>query len=107
MISTDTRNTALNMVTDKEIIQRVLDGDTAGFELIMRRYNRRLYRVARTVLRNDADAEDVVQDAYLRAYENLGRFEERGSFSAWLAKIALNEALGRLRGAEAASSHLI
>jgi len=89
--------------SDRDIVRRVLDGDAASFELIMRRYNRRLYRIARSVLRNDADAEDVVQDAYIRAYEHLAGFEGKGAFSAWLAKIALNEALGRRRGADAAS----
>ena len=106
MTSTGDWNTAAGMTSDMDIIRRVLDGDTASFELIMRRYNRRLYRVARGVLRNDADAEDVVQDAYIRAYEHLSRFEGRGAFSAWLTKIALNEALGRLRGADAAGSHV-
>jgi RNA polymerase sigma-70 factor (ECF subfamily) len=106
MTSIDNGNTAAGMIPDTEIIQRVLGGDTAGFELIMRRYNRRLYRVARTVLRNDADAEDAVQDAYIRAYEHLRTFEGRGAFSAWLAKIALNEALARLRGADNARNHV-
>jgi RNA polymerase sigma-70 factor (ECF subfamily) len=94
------------MASDMDIIQRVLAGDTASFELIMRRYNRRLYRIARTVLRNEADAEDVVQDAYIRAYERMHTFEGKGPFSAWLAKIALNEALGRLRGVDTARSHI-
>jgi RNA polymerase sigma-70 factor (ECF subfamily) len=101
MIPIDERAAA--MVTDNDIVRRVLAGDSASFELIMRRYNRRLYRIARSVLRNDADAEDVVQDAYIRAYEHMAAFAEKGPFSAWLAKIALNEALGRLRGADAAS----
>jgi RNA polymerase sigma-70 factor, ECF subfamily len=85
------------MVPDLDVVRQVRAGDSASFELLMRRYNRRLYRIARGVLRNDADAEDAVQDAYLRAYQNLGSFEGKGPFSAWLAKIALNEALGRLR----------
>jgi RNA polymerase sigma-70 factor (ECF subfamily) len=106
MTSSDDWNRAAGLAPDMDIIQRVLDGDTASFELIMRRYNRRLYRVARTVLRNDADAEDVVQDAYIKAYENLRKFEGRGAFSGWLAKIALNEARGRLRGADSARNHV-
>jgi len=85
------------MVSDLEVVKRVLAGDTMSFELLMRRYNRRLYRIARGVLRNDADAEDAVQDAYLLAYEKLGQLQEKGVLSAWLAKITLNEALGRLR----------
>ncbi len=106
MISIDNRHGAAGMASDSEIVQRVLDGDRASFELIMRRYNRRLYRIARSVLHNEADAEDVVQDAYLRAYEHLPGFEGKGLFSAWLAKIALNEALGRLRGAEGSRSQI-
>lgn len=84
--------------SDREVIQSVLAGDSERFEVIMRRYNRRLYRIARSILRNEADAEDAVQEAYIRAYENLAGFEERGALSAWLAKITVNEALGRLRG---------
>src|SRR4051812_23653245 len=91
------------MAPDMEIVKRVLDGDTSGFELIMRRYNRRLYRIARGVLHNDTDAEDVVQDSYLRAFDNLGKFEGKGPLSAWLAKITVNEALGRLRRSGAVS----
>jgi len=97
MTRVDGFNAMTGMFSDTDIVQRVRDGDLAGFELIMRRYNRRLYRIARGILRNEADAEDAVQDAYVRAYENLGRFEGKGPFSAWLAKIAVNEALGRLR----------
>ena len=106
MASAGDWNRAEGTASDMDIVQRVLDGDTASFELIMRRYNRRLYRIARSVLRNDADAEDVVQDAYIRAYEHLSGFEGKGAFSAWLTKIALNEALGRLRGADAARSRI-
>lgn len=90
--------------SDREIVSRVLNGDSMSFELIMRRYNRRLYRIARSVLRNDADAEDAVQDAYIHAYRNLSRFEGKGALSAWLSKITVNEALGRLRGAEATAA---
>lgn len=89
-------------LSDTEIVRRVLAGDTGSFELIMRRYNRRLYRIVRGVLRDAAEAEDAVQDAYVRAFENLVQFRAQGPFSAWLARIALNEALGRVRGSEAA-----
>lgn len=90
-------------VSDLEIVRQVLEGDTGRFELIMRRYNRRLYRIARGVLRNDLDAEDVVQEAYLHAYEKLRDYQGRGPLSAWLTKITVNEALGRLRRADAAA----
>ncbi len=83
--------------TDEEIVDRVKAGDTALYEIIMRRYNQRLYRVARAILRDDAEAEDVMQDAYVRAYQYLGQFAGRAPFSIWLTRIAVNEALGRLR----------
>jgi RNA polymerase sigma-70 factor (ECF subfamily) len=73
-------------------------GDAAAFELIMRRHNRRLFRLARSVLRNGAEAEDVVQETYVRAFTKLGDFQGPEGFSAWLARIAYNEALGRVRG---------
>ncbi|MBJ6724714.1 RNA polymerase sigma factor [Geomesophilobacter sediminis] len=92
---------ASGAASDMDIVQRVLNGDGMSFELIMRRYNRRLYRIARGFLKNDADAEDTVQDAYLHAYRNLARFEGKGPLSAWLAKIASNVALGRLRSSGA------
>jgi RNA polymerase sigma-70 factor (ECF subfamily) len=83
--------------SDEEIVRRVLDGDTALYELLMRRHNQRLYRVARAILRDDAEAEDVMQDAYVRAYQNLASFEGRAKFVTWLTRIAVNEALSRSR----------
>ncbi len=67
--------------------------DDSAFETLMRRYNRRLYRVARSVLRDDAAAEDTVQEAYIRAFTHLARYKPTGSFAAWLTRIAVNEAL--------------
>jgi len=83
--------------TDEEVVQRVRAGDTALYEILVRRYNQRLYRVARAIVRNDAEAEDVMQDAYVRAFAHLDQFEGRARFAAWLTKIAVNEALARLR----------
>jgi RNA polymerase sigma-70 factor, ECF subfamily len=83
--------------TDNEVVERVKAGDTALYEIIMRRYNQRLYRVARAILRDDAEAEDVMQSAYVRAYQHLHQFAGRAPFSVWLTRIAVNEALGRLR----------
>jgi RNA polymerase sigma-70 factor (ECF subfamily) len=65
------------------------------FEIVMRRHNQRLYRVARAILRNDGEAEDVMQDAYVRAYEHLGQFAGKAKFSTWLTRIAVHEALAR------------
>lgn len=83
--------------TDEQVIERVLAGETALYEIIMRRYNQRLYRVVRAILRDDSEAEDVIQDAYVRAYQNLAQFESRSAFSTWLIRIAVHEALARLR----------
>jgi len=82
---------------DEEIIRRVLDGDTASFELIMRRYNQRLFRLVRGIIASEAETEEIMQEAYLRAYRHLGRFEGRSKFSTWLAKIAMREAMARRR----------
>ncbi len=83
--------------TDEGAVERVLGGDTAAFEVLMRRYNQRLYRVARAILRDDAEAEDVMQDAYVRAYQHLDQFAGRAKFSTWLTRIAVHEALARVR----------
>jgi RNA polymerase sigma-70 factor (ECF subfamily) len=76
---------------------RVKAGDTALYEIIMRRYYQRLYRVARAILSDDAKAQDVMQDAYVRAYQHLDQFAGLAPFSAWLTSIAVHEALARLR----------
>ena len=83
--------------TDQEVVDRIKAGDTALYEIIMRRYNQRLYRVARAILRDDAEAEDVIQDAYVRAYQHLDQFAGRAPFSTWLTRIAVHEALHRMR----------
>lgn len=90
----DLLNTA-KALSDEEVVRRVLEGETALFELIMRRYNQRLYRMARAILRDDAEAEDVTQDAYVRAYQHLGQFAGRSQFATWLTRIAIHEALAR------------
>ena len=89
--------TTSESLTDEEVARRVRGGETALYEIVMRRYNQRLYRVARAILHNDAEAEDVMQDTYVRAYEHLDQFAGRAPFSAWLTRIAVHEALARLR----------
>jgi RNA polymerase sigma-70 factor (ECF subfamily) len=84
-------------VTDEEIVRRVLGGETELFEAIVRRYNQRLFRAARAILRDDEMAEDVMQEAYLRAFTKLDQFAGQAKFSTWLTKIAVYDALGRLR----------
>ena len=81
---------------DEEIVARVLEGETALYEIIMRRHNQRLYRAARAILRDDTEAEDVLQDTYVRAYQHLRQFAGRAKFSTWLTRIAVNEALARV-----------
>jgi RNA polymerase sigma-70 factor (ECF subfamily) len=83
--------------TDEEVVKRVKAGETALYEIIMRRYNQRLYRVSLAIVRDRSEAEDVIQDAYVRAYRHLDQFEERAPFSAWLTRITVNEALARVR----------
>ncbi len=84
-------------LTDEEIVARVCAGEQELFELLMRRHNERVYRTARAILRNDGEAEDVMQDAYVRAYEHLHEFAGRALFSTWLTRIAVHEALARVR----------
>src|SRR5687767_10055539 len=84
-------------LTDEEIVQRVLGGETPLFELLMRRYNRRLYRISRAIVGDAAEAEDVTQDAYVRAFEHLDQFSGRSRFSTWLTRIAVHEAAARTR----------
>jgi RNA polymerase sigma-70 factor, ECF subfamily len=89
--------TSKEPLSDEEVVTRVLAGETSMFEIVMRRYNQRIYRVARAILRNDGEAEDVMQDAYVRAYEHLGQFAGKAKFSTWLTRIAVHEALARHR----------
>jgi RNA polymerase sigma-70 factor (ECF subfamily) len=84
-------------LSDEEVVRRVIDGEPALFEILMRRYNRRLFRVTRAIVANDLEAEDIIQDAYVRAYEHLNQFEGRARFSTWLTKIAIYEAYARVR----------
>jgi RNA polymerase sigma-70 factor, ECF subfamily len=83
--------------SDEGIVQAVLAGNTALFELLMRRYNDRLYRTARAITRDDREAEDVMQQAYVNAFANLRQFKGEALFSTWLTRIAINEALARVR----------
>ena len=82
---------------DEEIIQQVVDGNTALFELLMRRYNERVYRAARAIVSIEEEAEDVMQQAYVNAFTHLHQFSGAARFSTWLTKIAINEALARVR----------
>ena len=83
--------------SDLDIVRQVLSGNTALFELLMRRYNERLYRAARAIVRDDREAEDVMQQAYVNAYTNLQQFKGEAQFATWLTRITINEALARVR----------
>ena len=86
-----------NTLTDEQVVGHVLTGQTALFEILMRRYNERMYRVARAIVRDDGEAEDVMQQAYVNAYANLRQFAGRARFATWLTRIAINESLARVR----------
>jgi len=82
---------------DLLLAHRALAREADDFRVIIKTHNQRLYRIARGVVRNDAEAEDIVQEAYMRAFANLGAFRGEASHSTWLSRIVINEALGRLR----------
>src|SRR3954454_3456608 len=82
---------------DAELVQRARGRNEAAIRAIMQANNRRLYRIARGILRNDSEAEDVVQETWVRAFTHLESFRGDSSLATWLARIAMNEALGRLR----------
>jgi RNA polymerase sigma-70 factor (ECF subfamily) len=82
---------------DAELVRRARARDSAAFRTIMERHNRRLYRIARSILRNDSEAEDAVQEAYVNAFTHLGSFRHDSTLATWLSRITMNEALGRLR----------
>jgi RNA polymerase sigma-70 factor, ECF subfamily len=84
---------ALGDLPDLLLVERARGKDTRAFEALMRRYNRRLFRIARSILRDNDAADDAVQEAHIRAFTNLDRYEPTGKFGAWLARLAFNEAL--------------
>lgn len=84
-------------MTDKELAARIAQRDRAAFADLMRQHNRRLYRVARAILNDDAEAEEALQEAYLIAYQKMGTFLGRSKLSTWLTRIVINEALQRRR----------
>jgi len=84
-------------IGEADLLAWVRTGDAAAFELLMRRYNRRLYRVARSLLRESAEAEDALQEAYLCAFRSLGRFRGEAALGTWLTRIVVNECMSRLR----------
>ncbi len=82
-------------IPDTDVIRRIQDGEKHLFELIMRRYNPKLFHIGRSIIKDDDEVEDILQETYLKAYENLRTFENRSAFSTWLIKILINTALAR------------
>ncbi len=82
-------------LSDTELVERILAGEKQLFEWIMRRYNQRLFRIGISILGNDTEVEDAMQNAYVKAYQHLSQFEQRASLSTWLVKILMNECLAQ------------
>jgi len=97
MTQSTVQRTASTLADERNLVERAKSGDQSAFRAIMEQNNRRLYRVARAVMKDDTEAEDVVQETYLRAFFNLSKFRGESSLTTWLTRIALNEALGRKR----------
>ncbi|HVY58931.1 MAG TPA: RNA polymerase sigma factor [Xanthobacteraceae bacterium] len=87
----------LDEADEQELLARARRNEESAVRALIQRYNRRLFRLARSIVREDSEAEDVVQEAYVRAFTRLAEFRAESSFSTWLSRIVLNEALGRLR----------
>ena len=88
---------ALGPIADEALVERLRRGESQLFEVLMRRHNQRLFRTARAIVRDDDDAEDVMQEAYVQAFTKLDQYEGRAKFSTWLTRIAVHEALARVR----------
>lgn len=84
-------------LSDEQVVALVIGGQTALFEVLMRRHNERIYRAARAIVKDEREAEDVMQQAYVNAYSHLRQFDGRAQFSTWLTRIAVNEAIARAR----------
>jgi RNA polymerase sigma-70 factor (ECF subfamily) len=84
-------------LSDEELVRRIRAGEGALFEIVMRRHNQQLYRAARAIMRDDAEVEDILQQAYLNAFAHLDQFEARARLSTWLTRIVIHEAYARLR----------
>jgi len=88
---------SLTALSDAELASQIGLGDARALELMMRRHNRLLYRTARSILRDDAEAEDCVQETYLQAFRSIGSFRAEAKLATWLTRIVINQALGKLR----------
>lgn len=95
--SKDTRKPDTTELRDECLVKRILSGETELYEIIIRRYNLRLYRVIKAILHDGAETEDVIQETHVRAYEHLHQFAGRSLFSTWLTRIAVHEAWHRAK----------
>src|SRR5688572_7556583 len=91
------RDYKTSSLDDGVIVRRILAGEKELFEILLRRYNQTLYRVIRSYLKNQDEVQDAMQNAYLKAYDKLFQFQGNSSFSTWLIRIGINEALLRLK----------
>jgi len=89
---------------DMDLARRAMAREAEAFRLIMRQHNQKLYRLARSIIRNDSEAEDIVQETYVTAFAHLSTFRGEASLATWLSRIAINEALGRLRKRQRAAT---
>lgn len=101
MPHTRAKQATAEAAADSDLVERALARDSDAIRSIMQKYNRRLFRLARSILRDDAEAEDVLQESYIRAFNRLDTFRGDAALSTWLSRIVINEALGRLRKARA------
>src|ERR1035437_977104 len=98
---------SLDASSDAELVELAMTGNDAAFSQIMRRHNRLLFRTARSILKNDDDTQDALQEAYLHAWRALASFRSDARLSTWLVRIVVNEALGRLRRSGARPAQVV
>lgn len=97
MVDIAIADSAVTHKDERAMASSIATGDCQAFECLMRRYNRRLYRLARATLRDRTEAEDALQDAYINAYRSIGQFRGDASLATWLSRLVLNECLARMR----------
>lgn len=90
-------STTVDNSSDEQIITRILGGENKLFELLIRKYNSRLFKIGMSIINNASDVEDCMQTSYIKAYENLSKFENRSTFGTWLVRIMINESLLQLK----------
>jgi RNA polymerase sigma factor (sigma-70 family) len=90
----------INLLNEDEIVKRIAEGEKNLYALIIRKYNQRLYRIAISIINNESEVEDIIQAAYIKAYENLDKFRFESGFSTWITRILINESLMYLKKRE-------